>query len=380
MSETIEAATPTKPRAKPGSGMLYLRGETWWIKYHQDGRPFYESTGTKDERKARSVLRDRVQRAESGAPVLPNLARVTYDDAAKALKEHYTVTGERDVTEAGYWLAHLDRYFKGRRLASIGTRDSEQYALRRQGQKASNGSINRELAVLGRMLKLAYEHDRLARLPVLRKLEESAPRQGFFERDAFAAVRRRLDDDLQVAVSIAYTFGWRMQSEVLSLEQRQLNLEAGTLTLDPGQTKNGEGRIVRLTPELHIMLTEQVARVKALERQANRIIPALFPHLSGRFTGQPRRDFRRAWATACDDAGSPGMLRHDLRRTAVRNMEQAAVPRSVAMKLTGHRTENVYRRYAIVSPADLEAAAVKLASYNPGDSRIHPLETRLVSM
>jgi hypothetical protein len=46
---------------------------------------------------------------------------------------------------------------------------------------ASNGSINRKRAVLGRMLKLAYQHDRRARMPVLRKLEESALRQGFFE-------------------------------------------------------------------------------------------------------------------------------------------------------------------------------------------------------
>src|SRR5437879_13814528 len=68
----------------------------------------------------------------------------------------------------------------------------------------------------------------------------------------------------------------------------------------------------------------------------------------------------RAWASACKAAGVPGMLRRDLRRTAVRNMERAAVPRSVAMKLTGHKTENVYRRYAIVSPADLRAAALKL--------------------
>ena len=52
---------------------------------------------------------------------------------------------------------------------------------------------------------------------------------------------------------------------------------------------------------------------------------------------------------------------HDFRRTAVRNLERAGVPRSVAMKMTGHRTEAVYRRYAIVSDNDLREAADKLA-------------------
>ena len=78
------------------------------------------------------------------------------------------------------------------------------------------------------------------------------------------------------------------------------------------------------------------------------------------------------------------MLRHDLLRTAVQNREQAAVPRSLAMKLTGHCTENVYRRYAIVSPADLNAAVLKLAgdgaSYNLGDTREKLLQTRLASV
>jgi len=128
------------------------------------------------------------------------------------------------------------------------------------------------------------------------------------------------------------------------------------------------------------LLTEQVERVKTLERKAERIVPALFPHLKGRFAGKPRDDFRRAWATACKAAGVPRMLRHDLRRTAVRDMERAAVPRSVAMKLTGHKTENVYRRYAIVSPADLRAAALKLAGDIPGDNRMASLETCRVSM
>ena len=53
---------------------------------------------------------------------------------------------------------------------------------------------------------------------------------------------------------------------------------------------------------------------------------------------------------------------HDLRRSAVRNLERAGISRSVAMKLTGHKTEAVYRRYAIVAQSDLREAGTKLAA------------------
>ena len=55
-------------------------------------------------------------------------------------------------------------------------------------------------------------------------------------------------------------------------------------------------------------------------------------------------------------------LPHDLRRSAVRNLERASISRSVAMKLTGHRTEAVYRRYAIVAENHLREAGAKLAA------------------
>ena len=55
------------------------------------------------------------------------------------------------------------------------------------------------------------------------------------------------------------------------------------------------------------------------------------------------------------------MLRHDFRRSAVRNMEREGVPRSVATKIRGHKTEAVYRRYAIVSDDHLRDASQRIA-------------------
>src|SRR5262249_31157105 len=85
--------------------------------------------------------------------------------------------------------------------------------------------------------------------------------------------------------------------------------------------------------------------------------------------GKPIRSFHEAWVAACERARVPGRLVHDLRRTAVRNLERAGVPRSWAMKLTGHKTESVYRRYAIVSEADLTEGGRKLAALAERDPR-----------
>jgi integrase len=224
------------------------RSAVWWVKYYVNGRAVRESTGTDDKEAAKRELKRREGAAAAGQPVMPRVDRIRYDEIAEDLRQHYETSGSRNLKEAAGRLTPLKAFFTGRRVATIGPADVTVYAAKRQGEGVANATINRELAVLLRMLRLAYEHGKLARLPVIRKLKEAAPREGFFERDQYDAVRRLLKPDLQVAVAIAYTYGWRMRSEVLTLERRQLDLEAGTLRLDPGTTKNDEGRLVYLTP------------------------------------------------------------------------------------------------------------------------------------
>ncbi len=81
------------------------------------------------------------------------------------------------------------------------------------------------------------------------------------------------------------------------------------------------------------------------------------------FHGKRLNDFRRTWNATCENAGVPGTTFHDLRRTAIRNLERAGVSRSVAMKITGHKTEAVHRRYAVAGQRSLEEGPEKLAAF-----------------
>jgi integrase len=371
----------------PKCGARFSR--TWWAKYYVNGTVVRVSTETEKETAARAFLKQKEGDAATGRPLLPRADRILYDEAAADLRTYYKTTGKRNLREADKRLKHLDAFFRTRRICRIGPADAMAYVAARQLEGAANGTINRDLAVLGRMLKLAYENGKLFRLPILRKLKEAAPRAGFFERAQFEAVKRHLRPDLQVAVSIEYAFGWRTQSEVLTLKRSQVDLNACTLRLEPGTTKNDDGRLVYLTPELVAMLQAQDDRIKMLEMLTGRAVPYLFPNLEGRHRGQRINDFRKAWAIACREATldleeldgearkkrraeldaaaakgeKPGllkMLRHDFRRTAVRNMVNRGVPERVAMKVTGHKTRAVFDRYHIVSPADLKDVAAKL--------------------
>jgi integrase len=257
-----------QPKLKSGG-----RSKRWVIAYYVPGKgKVRENTGTKDERVARKLLKEREGRVAAGAPLLPRVDKVRWEEAEKDLRTFYATTGRRDLKEYDYRVAHLTRFFAGRRIASLKPADVTAYTAHRQAQGVVGATIRRELGTLGKLLRLAYENEKLQRLPLIRKPEEGPARRGFFEPPEFEAVRRRLRADLQVVITLAQTFGWRKE-EVLGLERRLVDLEAGTVRLDPGGTKNDDGRVIYLTPETRRLLEEQLARVDALQKALGRSSP-----------------------------------------------------------------------------------------------------------
>jgi integrase len=258
---------------------------------------------------------------------------------------------------------HLIPYFTGRKMTAISSDTITSYIVARQQAHATGGTINRETAILKRAFRLALRAGKLTTAaPYIPKLRESEPRQGFFERAEFDAVRDKLPAHLQPLLTFYYWTGWR-SSEALSLQLRHVNLAEGAVRLDAAQSKNGQARVFPFAAldELRDVLTKQVESAERLSRETTKIVTAVFHNPDG--SPVSKSEWRTAWEAARTAAGYPAKLVHDFRRTAARNLVRAGVPETVAMKLTGHKTRSMFDRYNITSGDDLRAAGELLQAY-----------------
>ncbi len=351
-------------------GEIRQRGRIWWVRYYRDGRRYEESSGSEKKGAAIRLLKLREGDSARGVPVTPKIGRLRFEEAAADVVADYKTNGKRSQSHVERRIEkHLKPFFGGRRMASITTADVRSFIAHRQAPVqredgtetpgASNAEINRELAILKRAFTLTVQAGKLLHRPHIPMLEERNVRQGFFERQEFEDVREQLPMELRGLVTFAYLTGWRVQSEAFPLEWRHVDRKSGTVRLEPGQTKNSEGRTFPygdLLPELRDVIETQWEETKRVEKEQGIVCPFVFHR-----NGVRIRDFRAVWHAACEAAGVPGKIPHDFRRTAVRNLVRAGVSERTAMMLTGHKTRSVFDRYDIVNESDLREAVSKLA-------------------
>jgi integrase len=326
-------------------GSVYRRGRIWWVQYCHRGHVLRESSRSPNRADAREFLRARL--GEMAAGQSPALLRETgFEELTNLLTLDYAINGRKSAADLSYRVAHLREHF-GRLLASEISYDAmTRYISARMAEGAAPATVQHELACLGRMLTLAVRSRRLAVKPPIPTIKLHNARTGFFETEDVERVAQYLPECIAAVVRFAYLTGWR-RSEVLGLEWRRVDDTA--VRLEPGTTKNGEGRLFPLTEPLQELLRLRRARTSELERVTSRVIPLVFTWEDGR----PIRCFQGAWDSALAQAGLPGRIFHDLRRSAVRRLVRAGVSETVAMRLSGHKTRAIFDRYNIVSTADL---------------------------
>lgn len=358
-----------------GTGCLfrYKQSRYWWIKYYIGKKMCYESTKTEKKREAENFLAQRLAEVRTGQFFGPEWERTLVDDLAADLLNNYRFKGRKSIQDVSARLQkHLHPFFGGMRTSDVTTALVERYVEKRLEAGARPGTVNREIAILRRMYSLALTTTppkvNPNRVPRFVTLKEGRPRTGFVTREDFIRIRDSYPESWWKALlTVAYTYGWR-KGELLSMQVSQIDLADGTLRLNPGTTKNDEGRTVKLTTELRGMLRGLVRRKSETD------------YVFTRGDGQRVLDFRERWKIACRKAGLgnyvvkqkegkktrnyKGLVFHDLRRSAVRNLIRAGVPEVVAMAITGHKTRAVFDRYNIVSEADLAEAAKRLERQN----------------
>jgi integrase len=136
---------------------------------------------------------------------------------------------------------------------------------------------------------------------------------------------------------------------LLKLEWPDVDMRRREFTLR--KIKNGETRVIPMTPDVFDSFAE-------LHTERRLDTPRVFL-----YNGKPWKNLRTAFAAACRRAGVRGLRLHDLRHCAATNLRRAGVDTTTAMKIIGHKSEQMHRRYNTIQTEDLHEVAAKLQKY-----------------
>ena len=241
---------------------------TWTVRLCRDGQRIELPSGTTKRGEALTTLKLLEGDAARGIPVTATGQKLTVDHAMAEVIADYRQNGRRTVGDLEQrWTGHLRPWFGGRKIACLTTACVRAYIMARLETGAKPATVNRELAVLRRGFSLAVKDGRIMHKPFVPTLAEHNTRVGFFDREQFEAVRRHLAEPLRPVVTFGFLTGWRVPSEVLTLRWAQVDFGAGTVRLNPGSTKNGDGRTLVFSdmPEMIALLKTQRVLTDAVQ-------------------------------------------------------------------------------------------------------------------
>jgi integrase len=336
------------PKKSDGSGTIYLRGNIWWVKIRVDARPVYQSS--KSSKKSEAIkLRDKLlakkHRGEisGGAPDRVLVSELLDDLIKSDVKESTRYIYEKVIEK------NIRPFFGKYKAQRLTTDLMDEYRRKRNAMEVSDSTVNRELSVLRSALYKGKRRSppKVNVIPYFPLVKETNIRKGFLTDEQYHTLRDALPGELKALFVTGFVTGMRL-GEILAIKWDQVDFESGFIALHTGETKNGQGRAVPIVNgDMRRLLS-----VAKHERDAGwQDCPAVFSR-----RGEAIKDFRATWRKACIAAGVPELNFHDLRRTAVRNMRRAGVPQVVRMKISGHKTDSMERRYNIVDDQDLTIA------------------------
>ncbi|MBI3609969.1 MAG: tyrosine-type recombinase/integrase [Nitrospirae bacterium] len=352
--------TVYKPQQWKKENGKYIRtgkeNKYWWIQYCKDGKVYRESSKSTDFNYAKRLLKVKEGRLAEGRAVDIIATKTRIEYLVELYLKSYEVNHLKSIGRAEQLAELIRKHFGHLRAVDLTTAEMWRYREVRKAQKVMDSTINRELAALRRMLKLGMQEDPplVVRIPKFPILKEDNVRIGFFELEDFIRLKEKLPNHLKVVATFAFYSGMRA-GEILGLRWDQVDLKNGTLRLETGTTKSGEGREIPLIKDLKDTLEWWELETRAAYPWCQWIC---------HYKGQKYQSYKRAWNTATKNAGLTGKMMHDFRRTGVRNLIRAGVPQSVAMAISGHKTDSVFRRYDIVSHTDIVQAGEKLTKYH----------------
>ncbi len=313
-----------------------------------NGKRHRESTKTKSIRKARALRNTRIADAQRGVAVAPDARKVTLADMWQLVANEYVIKQNRSLDRAERGWVHItgSRHIS-RKAMAIDEAALKKYLAARITEGATHATIRYELSILRLAFNLAVEQKMLPTRPTFPKVKVDNVRAGFLSDTELGVLLLELTEHLRNPTRWAYVTGWR-RTEVFGMRWEWVDWDEGVVTLPASMSKNKKARPLAFSanPTLTAILEAQRFARKG---------PWVFHR-----NGKPIKYHYGAWRTACRRAGFPGLTFHDLRRSAVRNFERNGVSRSAAMSITGHKTENVYRRYSIVDESVQREALEKM--------------------